>query len=53
VPATLKDHLLARSSIQVQAFVLMSAQGAYTDWHADMGGSSVFYHLQTGWRAEL
>ena len=26
----------------------MSAKGAFTDWHVDMGGSSVWYHVVEG-----
>jgi F-box/leucine-rich repeat protein 10/11 len=33
---------------KVQLYVLMSPQGCYTDFHVDMGGSSVWYHLVSG-----
>ena len=33
---------------KVQKYCLMSAKGAFTDWHVDMGGSSVWYHVVEG-----
>jgi hypothetical protein len=30
---------------QVQVYCLMSVQNAYTDFHIDFGGSSVWYHV--------
>ena len=30
---------------QVQLYCLMGVRGAYTDWHVDFGGSSVWYHV--------
>ncbi|GAQ85343.1 hypothetical protein KFL_002300150 [Klebsormidium nitens] len=33
---------------KVQLYVLMSPQGCYTDFHVDMGGSCVWYHLVRG-----
>jgi hypothetical protein len=32
----------------VQLYALVSPQGAYTDWHLDFGGSSVWYRIVTG-----
>lgn len=29
-------------------YALLGPKGAYTDWHIDMGGSSVWYHLISG-----
>lgn len=29
-------------------YALLGPKGAYTDWHVDMGGSAVWYHLITG-----
>lgn len=29
-------------------YLLMGPAGAYTDWHVDMGGSSVWYHIVSG-----
>jgi F-box and leucine-rich repeat protein 10/11 len=33
---------------KVQKYVLMSVAGCYTDFHIDMGGSSVWYHIVKG-----
>ncbi len=33
---------------EVLLYALMSPAGAYTDWHVDFGGSSVWYHLLSG-----
>lgn len=33
---------------KVLKFVLMSPAGAYTDFHLDYGGSSVWYHIVSG-----
>ena len=33
---------------KVRKYCLMSAKGAFTDWHVDMGGSSVWYHVVEG-----
>jgi hypothetical protein len=33
---------------EVLLYALMSPAGAYTDWHCDFGGSSVWYHLLSG-----
>lgn len=33
---------------KVQKYVLMSVQGCYTDFHIDMGGTSVWYHIFKG-----
>lgn len=32
----------------VQLYCLMGTAGSYTDWHADFGGSSVWYHVVRG-----
>jgi hypothetical protein len=32
----------------VLLYALMSPEGAYTDFHVDFGGSSVWYHIVTG-----
>lgn len=33
---------------EVQKYCLISAQGSYTDFHVDFGGSSVWYHVLKG-----
>ena len=33
---------------KVRKYVLMSVAGCYTDFHIDMGGSSVWYHVLRG-----
>jgi len=33
---------------KVRKYCLMSASGAFTDWHVDMGGTSVWYHVIQG-----
>jgi F-box/leucine-rich repeat protein 10/11 len=33
---------------KVQKYVLMSVAGCYTDFHIDMGGTSVWYHILKG-----
>ncbi len=33
---------------KVQKYVLMSPKGCYTDFHIDMGGTSVWYHILKG-----
>ncbi len=33
---------------KVQKYVLMSVAGCYTDFHVDMGGTSVWYHILKG-----
>ncbi len=33
---------------KVQKYCLMSVKGCYTDFHIDMGGTSVWYHLLHG-----
>eukprot|EP00045_Choanoeca_perplexa_P009459 m.91286 g.91286 ORF g.91286 m.91286 type:complete len:338 (-) comp14905_c0_seq2:261-1274(-) len=33
---------------QVQRYCLMGPQGAYTDFHVDLGGTSVWYHVVKG-----
>lgn len=38
----------SRGRPKVQLYYLMGAGGAYTSWHVDFGGSSVFYHLLRG-----
>jgi hypothetical protein len=34
--------------LQVQKYCLMSIAGCYTDFHVDLGGTSVWYHLLRG-----
>lgn len=34
-------------------YILIGPQGAYTDWHVDMGGSSVWYHVIKGHKVSL
>lgn len=34
--------------VQVLLYALMSPAGAYTDFHVDFGGSSVWYHVISG-----
>eukprot|EP00890_Picochlorum_soloecismus_P006256 jgi/Picsp_1/6631/NSC_03974-R1_domain-containing histone demethylation protein 1 len=34
-------------------YLLMGPAGAYTDWHVDMGGSSVWYHVVSGCKVFL
>ena len=29
-------------------YVLMGTKGSFTQWHIDMGGSSVWYHVHRG-----
>ena len=33
---------------QVLLYALMSPEGAFTDFHVDFGGSSVWYHIVSG-----
>ncbi|KAK7056234.1 JmjC domain-containing histone demethylation protein 1 [Paramarasmius palmivorus] len=33
---------------KVQLYCLMGVQGAWTDWHIDFAGSSVYYHIMDG-----
>ncbi|KAI0316779.1 JmjC domain-containing histone demethylation protein 1 [Amylostereum chailletii] len=33
---------------KVQLYCLMGVQGAWTDWHVDFAGSSVYYHILRG-----
>lgn len=33
---------------KVQKYCLMSVKGCYTDFHIDMGGTSVWYHVLRG-----
>ncbi|KAJ3723511.1 jumonji protein [Lentinula guzmanii] len=33
---------------KVQLYCLMGVQGAWTDWHVDFAGSSVYYHIMHG-----
>ena len=33
---------------KVQRYVLMGVEGAYSDWHVDFAGSSVYYHVVSG-----
>jgi len=34
-------------------YALLGPQGAYTDWHVDMGGSAVWYHVLQGCKVFL
>ena len=49
-----KEHTESTNLIEkmkypkVQKYVLMSVADCYTDFHIDMGGSSVWYHILTG-----
>ena len=43
-----KIDLEAYSPPQTLTYLLLGPEGAYTDWHVDMGGSSVWYHVVTG-----
>lgn len=43
-----RDLVQLISAAQVLLYALMSPKGSYTDWHIDMGGSSVWYHIVTG-----
>lgn len=36
------------SSPETLLYLLLGPQGAYTDWHVDMGGSAVWYHVVRG-----
>ncbi|KAJ3517353.1 hypothetical protein NMY22_g13986 [Coprinellus aureogranulatus] len=33
---------------KVQLYCLMGVEGAWTDWHVDFAGSSVYYHILSG-----
>ncbi|KAK7466936.1 JmjC domain-containing histone demethylation protein 1 [Stygiomarasmius scandens] len=33
---------------KVQLYCLMGVEGAWTDWHVDFAGSSVYYHIVSG-----
>lgn len=39
------DPLNNNITQQVQLYCLMGVRGAYTDWHVDFGGSSVWYNV--------
>ena len=41
-------HTYIHTYIQVQKYCLMSVAGCYTDFHIDLGGSSVWYHIVRG-----
>ena len=32
-------------------YCLIGAKGSYTDWHIDLGGTSVWYHIVHGGKA--
>ncbi len=34
--------------MQVQYYSIISAEGSFTDFHVDFGGSSVWYHVLSG-----
>lgn len=38
---------------KVQRYVLMGVEGAYSDWHVDFAGSSVYYHVIWGQKTFL
>lgn len=38
---------------KVQRYVLMGVEGAYSDWHIDFAGSSVYYHVIWGHKTFL
>ncbi|CBQ68946.1 conserved hypothetical protein [Sporisorium reilianum SRZ2] len=38
---------------KVQRYVLMGVEGAYSDWHIDFAGSSVYYHVIWGQKTFL
>ncbi|RYG48141.1 hypothetical protein EON67_07880, partial [archaeon] len=53
-----KARRMAGEYPRVQLYCLMSAAGAWTDFHVDFGGTSVWYHVHTGswsqrWRTAL
>ena len=39
---------MRKNKNKVRKYVLMSVAGCYTDFHIDMGGSSVWYHILSG-----
>ncbi len=39
--------------MQVLLYGLMGPAGAYTDFHVDFGGSSIWYHIISGHKAFL
>ncbi|KIK63840.1 hypothetical protein GYMLUDRAFT_71958 [Collybiopsis luxurians FD-317 M1] len=45
-PATRKGK--GHTYPKVQLYCLMGVQGAWTDWHIDFAGSSVYYHIMHG-----
>ncbi|KAF9257816.1 jumonji superfamily protein [Marasmius fiardii PR-910] len=45
-PSTKKGK--GHSYPKVQLYCLMGVQGAWTDWHIDFAGSSVYYHIMEG-----
>jgi hypothetical protein len=38
---------------KVQLYSLMGVEGAWTDWHIDFAGSSVYYHILSGSKVSL
>jgi len=47
-PTLLEAKCVSLQNLQVLLYALMSPAGAYTDFHIDFGGSSVWYHLISG-----
>ncbi|KAG7086721.1 hypothetical protein E1B28_002655 [Marasmius oreades] len=45
-PSTKKGK--GHSYPKVQLYCLMGVEGAWTDWHIDFAGSSVYYHIMEG-----
>lgn len=53
-PAERRDASCSENSWpKVQRYVLMGVEGAYSDWHIDFAGSSVYYHVIWGQKTFL
>ncbi|TKY88850.1 hypothetical protein EX895_002091 [Sporisorium graminicola] len=53
-PLERRDPSCAENSWpKVQRYVLMGVEGAYSDWHIDFAGSSVYYHVIWGQKTFL
>jgi F-box/leucine-rich repeat protein 10/11 len=53
-PSERRDATCADNSWpKVQRYVLMGVEGAYSDWHIDFAGSSVYYHVIWGQKTFL
>ncbi len=53
-PSERRDETCADNSWpKVQRYVLMGVEGAYSDWHIDFAGSSVYYHVIWGQKTFL